>query len=168
MFAVNQEHLTDPFASAWYEWPVMIKPVLYWTQAGQKNTQAVLYFIGNPFLWLMGLLSVFAGLWALFHRWRRRGTREVLTSGLFLTMVGYAANLLPFMFISRILFNYHYSSSLIFFFIFTLGLQSIWTRFGPAAKWRLYVGVLALTIIAFLFIAPFTYGIPVSRAYLHW
>jgi dolichyl-phosphate-mannose-protein mannosyltransferase len=165
MYAANQQVLVDSYASKWHQWPFMSKPVFYWVEATSSTLAAVLYFVGNPVVWLLGLIAVPFGVIAAMGLWLKSGFSQFVQSRLAIVVAGYLASLAPLTLISRILFLYHYSPALIFsLLMFALVLQEV----EPKRKERLSVALAAATVVAFLIIAPFTYGNPVPRGYLHF
>jgi dolichyl-phosphate-mannose-protein mannosyltransferase len=72
---------------------------------------------------------------------------------------GYLANVLPFMAVPRGMFLYHYLPALIFAI---LGIGLLLDRVDH--KRMLGTILLAASIFGFLYFAPITYGIPVSKA----
>jgi dolichyl-phosphate-mannose-protein mannosyltransferase len=160
--ALDNSH--HPYSSSWLSWPLLKRPVYYWT--GGKE---YIYLQGNPIIWwglLLGLVVVAAG-WMrrpeLFarHRW-----------AMALLGVGWAANFLPFATIVRPMFLYHYFFAFMFCIAAVsigLGLLAGWMTDGEKA-WQfpsrgsaaLYWGILAVALACFLFFAPLSYGLPLS------
>jgi dolichyl-phosphate-mannose-protein mannosyltransferase len=160
--SLNNSH--HPYSSSWVSWPVLKRPVYYWT-AGKEY----IYLQGNPVIWwglLVGVVAVAVG-WLrrpeLFAR--RRGALALLG-------VGWVVNYLPFATIQRPLFLYHY------FFAFMFCIAAVSIGLGVLAGWMtdgenawqfpsgrsvgLYWGILAVAVAAFLFFAPISYGLPLS------
>ncbi|MBV9031959.1 MAG: phospholipid carrier-dependent glycosyltransferase [Pseudonocardiales bacterium] len=160
-----------PYSSTWTSWPLLKRPVYYWTGVTDTGRHEYIYLQGNPVIWwglLVGALVVAVG-WIrrpeLFER--HRGVLAFLG-------VAWAANFLPLSTIQRPMFLYHY----FFAFIFSiaavsigLGLLSGWMTDGEPV-WRfpsrrsaaLYGGILAVALAGFLFFAPISYGLPLSDA----
>ena len=146
-------------ASAWWQWPLMLKPIYYWASDGAK-----LYFIGNPLVWwgstLVLLTVLMVTLLSLVSSLQITATsnRKVLLA---VPVIGYLCAYLPLLYVGRILFLYHYLTALVFaIMISALWLQKIsWLRDGSLFKQRLSVyGVLALVLLTFTAFIPFTYG----------
>ena len=74
-------------------------------------------------------------------------------------LAGYLGNLLPYVFVHRVSFLYHYFPSLIFLFI-ALGFF-LWQYFRKYPY--LIAVVLALIVASFIFLAPLSYGLPWSE-----
>ncbi len=172
---VSLNDSTHPYSSSWTSWPVLKRPIYYWTDATKTDgKQKYIYLQGNPVIWwglLAGVVVVALG-WVrrpeLFER--HRGAMAVLG-------VGWAANFLPFATIERPMFLYHYFFSFLFCIAAVsigLGLLAGWMTDGEKV-WRfpsqrsaaLYGGILVVALAGFLFFAPISYGIPLSDSGLH-
>ena len=182
--------ISHPDSSYWYQWPLMIKPVWYWTDSSLNADfkSANIYFLGNPFVWWL----VAAGLpviWlVLLFRKQAKSPALVIYSLSF----GYFINLLAFAFISRVTFLYHYLISLTFgILILSLAFdkyvffyekketkpyllaknklkQSGFFSFSSAAYFLSYLALLLLPALGFLVFLPLAYGIPISKEILNW
>ncbi|WP_130613828.1 glycosyltransferase family 39 protein [Cohnella abietis] len=95
---VKEDH---PYASKWYTWPVMLRPVWYYGGKDlEKGEAQSIAAIGNPLIWWGGLLALLASWWLGF----RRRDRVVLTLA-----VAYLSFYVPWMVAPRsITFLYHY------------------------------------------------------------
>lgn len=158
MYKVNRGFTTvHQYGSKWYTWPVMYRPIYYWS----KNNAAHIYLIGNPVIWwgsALAMVGVIGGLIWTAGKKRRR---------LALIASGFILNWLPFAFIGRVMFLYHYLASLVFA---ALGLAFL---LDVMQSWRTPVMtvVIALVLSGFLFFAPLTYGLPLpadALAYRMW
>lgn len=96
---------THPYSSPWYQWPIITRPIWYFSgQPGQTLREGISAF-GNPFVWWPGIPAFLYMLW----RWAKDKDRTAA----FLS-VGYLAQYLPWVFVTRITFIYHYFPSVIF------------------------------------------------------
>ncbi len=94
-----------PYSSRWYQWLLDIRPILYYLDYLPDGTRRSIAAFVNPALCWGGLLSLFVLLYAaLFRRDRRAG----------FLLLGYLAQLLPWVFISRLTFAYHYFPCTVF------------------------------------------------------
>ena len=95
---------THPYASKWWEWPLDLRPVLYYASYGHDakgniTTAAMIYSLPNPFILWMGLLCVpIVGYLAV----RRRN------KGYALIVITYLYQWLPWMLSPRIAWIYHF------------------------------------------------------------
>ena len=103
-----REGMTHPYASKWYTWPFLYKPVLlYETLDRVKNEVTIIIGLGNPAIWWASDLAILFQLFLLFFK------RERDKSIIFL-LAAYFTSLLPYAFIPRPMFLYHYMLSLFF------------------------------------------------------
>lgn len=154
MYATNQGLAkTHPDASEWYTWPIMHKPLYYWHHEGAR-----IYLLGNPTVWwlcALGVIAVLVGQIKFTH-WRHDEAFWVLTTGFW-------ASLLPFMMVSRVMFMYHYLTSLCFSILLTGYLLDQLTRPGGLRS-----GALTLAAASFLLLSPITYGLNWYGSDLLW
>lgn len=152
-----------PYASRWYDWPFMMRPVDMWAHYREDGPMQRLYLIGNPVVWwatgyamLFLLVNFLPKLPGLLARAKPppAGAAELFVVG------GFLANLLPFTAIARVMFLYHYLPALGFAL---LGLGLLLDRSGRHARW-LTVVLLALAAAAFAYWAPLTYGLDLTQA----
>lgn len=144
---------THPFGSKWYNWPFDNKPIYYWYQGptsdnGEKIGK--IYFLGNPVIWL--LASFFIALTAI--RMFIKKERQKMKPVYYFLLLAFFANLLPFIFIKRVSFLYHYLPSVSFaILLLSLYLGELW----PKKKTAL-IAVLAAVVLGFVILAPLSYG----------
>ncbi len=147
-----------PFGSKWYQWPKMQKAIWYWTHStssGQDQNRprvANIYLIGNPLTWWLVAITILIGLFSLLIKKFRKKISPVI----YLFLLGYFANLLPFIFINRVTFLYHYLPSLTFgILIFVLLSEKL------LKNNYIYFSLLFLVFLFFIVFLPLTYGIPI-------
>lgn len=154
-----------PYASKWYTWPFQIRPVYFWQGETQANgTQGNIYLLGNPLTWLASTAAVIIALLLWVARPKALGTRRHVI--LFL-LVGYGANFVPFAFIDRPMFLYHYLFAFIFAVLTLCVLLSVlfdWQmkRFGRRVVNQTYWAIIAAVVLSFLYFLPISYGWPLS------
>lgn len=95
---------SHPYSSAWYEWPVIKRPVWYYSSviSGSPGTGGLregISAFGNPLVWWPGIPAALYMLRLLVKK--RDRTAAFL-------LVGYLAQYLPWFFVTRITFIYHY------------------------------------------------------------
>ena len=151
----SQLKATHSFESRWYTWPLMLRPVWYYMG---KNLPAGMYAsiagFGSPVVWWGGT----AALAAL--GWRQASGKGSRTGAACLVM--FAAQILPWMLVTRCTFLYHYFPGAMF------GLVALVLWLGQAeertAKRRAAV-LLALALALFVWFYPALSGLPVPRAW---
>lgn len=98
------DHLkaTHPYQSRWWQWPLELRPILYYAEYGrQGNTQtaSMIYTLPNPLILWFGLLTVpLVGYWGIRER----------NKGYVLLVLTYLAQWLPWIGSPRISFAYHF------------------------------------------------------------
>ncbi len=170
MYKVNQGlTASHPYSSPWYSWPFIKRPVYYWVDGNAR-----IYFIGNPIVWWGSTIAiVYAILFAAKNLWRklRNTSLQISTTSktVYVLLIGYFLNLLPYVGIKRIMFLYHYLSALIFaIIIFTYLIDK---NLGKAESNKKHLKMIIcililLTIEMFVYFAPLSYGLPLApKAY---
>lgn len=153
---VTAEH---PYSSRWYQWMLDIRPILYYLEYFDDGTHSSFGAFVNPALCWGGLLSLFVLIYmALFRRDKRAG----------FLLIAYFAQLIPWMFITRITFEYHYFPCAAFL-VLTVGYVFNLMRQNEK-HWELYVsGFTALSMALFVLFYPALSGRPVAaNGLLSW
>ncbi|MDD6320689.1 MAG: phospholipid carrier-dependent glycosyltransferase [Oscillospiraceae bacterium] len=147
---------THPFESRWYTWLLDLRPVWYYMNtylpAGSEASIAGFY---NPVLTLAGTACILLLLW---RQLSCRGSRE--GAGV---LILYAAQLLPWMMVTRCTFLYHYfPSSMFALAAIVLVLSRIPDE--KRAK-RLSLVLVAAAFVLFVWFYPALSGLPVPTAW---
>ncbi len=151
MLRANETIGTHEYSSRWYTWPLMKRPIYYWV--GGENQK--IYFLGNPMVYWSGALALLFLLGWITRSFIVKDGQDRRRTALFI-VGGYALNFLPFMFIGRVMFLYHYLPALLFGILaFVFVVDSVGKR---ARKWGIPLFLLVIFLI-FLYFAPLTYGI---------
>ena len=94
-----------PFQYSWYQWPIMYKPVwLYFSEFG-GNIKSTIVGIGNPFIWWFGSIAAIITTIRAFISRKRED---------FFITVFMLCSFIPYIFIGRAMFMYHYFPTLPF------------------------------------------------------
>jgi dolichyl-phosphate-mannose-protein mannosyltransferase len=183
MGAINARWATATHegASRWYTWPIAKHSIGFWspTETGQNPERWIVLF-ANPIVWWGALVGMGAMILAATLRSSRKAGQASAaarltpyrTPLLFLA-AGYLLNFIPFAFIRRPMFLYHYLVAMIFsVMLAALGVGALagWTDDDEDRFWRfpsrrsaiLYIGVVALAAGLGLYLAPMSYGWPLS------
>lgn len=153
---VTAEH---PYASRWYQWILDIRPILYYLKYYPDGSRSSFGAWVNPVLCWAGLLALFVLVYmALARRDKKAG----------FLLIGYLAQLLPWVFISRITFEYHYFPSSVFLI---LALGYVFSLMGRRERWRV-LGLTGLSVALFVLFYPALSGLRVDNstasALLQW
>lgn len=147
---------THPYSSRWYEWVLDIRPILYYLDK-YGGTEEVIVAIVNPALCWGGLIAmVMLGGIAVLRRERRAA----------FIVAGYLAQLVPWMFVSRLTFEYHYFASTVFL---VLALGYVFDTIQRHERvWRLPVyGFTVLCVGLFVLFYPVLSGAAADSALCH-
>lgn len=151
-----------PYGSKWYTWPFMVKSVYFWNDKSGNLIEDKIYLLGNPFIWWSSTVAI---LLMMLNFGRSLIQRTKLEFGQKLILSGFFANLLPFIGIGRVMFVYHYFTSLIFAI---LALAYFVDRENKKGLNALFV---ILSVVFFFYFVAFTYGLPMSvteEKFLFW
>ncbi len=146
---------THPYSSTWFQWMLDIRPILYYLEYFDDGTKSAFAAFSNPLVCWGGLLAMGGLGWIAV---RDRDEKAVFI------LIGYLANLLPWVLVKRLTFAYHYFPCTVFL---VLALGYI---FGDLRrrdrKWTLSVGSFAgLTVALFVMFYPVLSGVRVSSSY---
>lgn len=143
---------THPYSAPWWQWLLDIRPILYYLDYGEGTVSSIAAFV-NPLLCWAGLLSMFV----LGYRTVKYRDRKAL-----FIVIGYLAQLLPWVFISRITFEYHYFPATVFL---VLGLCYVFDLLRQRGNLRSVYCFTALCLALFVVYYPALSGLETSRNY---
>ncbi|MFA6295445.1 MAG: phospholipid carrier-dependent glycosyltransferase [Candidatus Paceibacterota bacterium] len=153
------------YSSEWYSWPYMARPIYYWVHKesleGAPLVESKIYLLGNPFIYWLSSLAVILLIMQMFFKslYQRSFCWKGYKVPTFI-IIGYLANLLPFILIGRVMFLYHYLSALVFaiiIMVYLIDQIKVHRR-----KIAISVGLLLLFTVSFIFFSPFSYGLPLD------
>jgi hypothetical protein len=154
--AITQTH---PFMSQWWEWPLHIKPIWYFS--GQANLPpekiSSIVAFGNPAIWWLGILTVPLALCiALFkkHKW------------MVIIIIIAASQYLPWIVIPRkVVFIYHFFPTVPFLMLATVYCLKF---MAERVSWFKYVNYayLGLVLLLFVMFYPIISGLVVDKSYV--
>lgn len=160
---LTQKH---DYSSLWYTWPIMKRPIYYWNSGDDKSIinmvgeKSHIYFIGNPFLYWFGALSIIVLIIISLIKYKEI-QKNYSTN---LILFGYFINFLPFIFIGRVMFLYHYACALVF------GILAIIILINKikGENERKITATLLLIIVtmSYIYFSPLTYGLALNDTQL--
>ncbi|MCL1884575.1 MAG: phospholipid carrier-dependent glycosyltransferase [Defluviitaleaceae bacterium] len=89
------------FASPWWSWPLMITPLWQYQTIISDTMRGGMSSMGNPGVWWFGIFATGFAIFSLAKKRRFESDTAFL-------LVAYAANFLPWIFVTRLTFIYHY------------------------------------------------------------
>ena len=155
---------THPYSSRWYQWLLDIRPILYYMDNSVAGETTRFAAFVNPVVCWGGLLAVVA---CGFHGIVRRSGRALFI------FIGYLAQLVPWLFIGRITFAYHYFPSVLFLvlalcYVFhTLAQKEELVRWKPA-MYAVTGGAVALYALFYPVLVGITYPTWYGTCVLRW
>lgn len=142
------------WASGAWSWPILGRPVGYFFKA-DGNTWTDVHGLGNPLLWWFSITAVVA--------MSVRGIRQFQAVPAYL-LIGFAANFLPWLAVSRCIFIYHYLPSAAFAFMVLAFVVYGWL-IHPRREWRfLGMSVVGAIILCQIYFLPIWLGLPLESA----
>jgi len=146
---------THSFQSAWWTWPLIIRPIWYYQgkdlPAGMASTIAS---FGNPAVWWAGVLAFFAALKAA---WKKN-------KAMILVVVAVISLYLPWIIISRAAFIYHFFPMVPFMILSVVYVIKKQKEKGTSMKY--IYGYLALVLLLFILFYPAVSGMVVPGWYI--
>lgn len=144
---------THPFSSTWNEWPFDKKPIYYWYEGPTpQNEEKIgkIYFLGNPILWWLAFGAIILTL----IKTATKKERQEITPFMYLLILAYLANLLPFIGIKRVAFLYHYMPAVMFaILLLSIYLKKLWQK-----DKEIFIAFMILITISFAILTPLSYG----------
>ena len=146
---------THPFSSVWYQWPIMYKPVWLYTNNTLSGLKRTITDIGNPAIWWIGILAF---IYLVISLIKNRDQNNILILIFILT------TFIPYVFIGRIMYMYHYFITLPFVM---LGITTFikWITDKTQSN-KVYYSYITLVIITFIIFYPIVSGIPIKSEYI--
>ncbi len=149
---------THFFSSPFYEWPFMIKPIWYYSGVMNGGLREGISSFGNPLVWWVGIPAL---LYMIYLAVRKKDRRA-----LFL-VIGYFAQYLPWFFVTRLTFIYHYFPCVVFLVLMIgYGFRNLEEAL-PKRGFRAVVILYAAAVIGlFLYFYPILSGQPINGAFV--
>ena len=164
---------THYFSSPWYEWPLIVKPMWYYSAAFPAMGKAsTIMAFGNPAVWWTGLVAILFVLGYSVYRNAlpmlrvTRGRDDEYDRALPIIAVGFLSAYLPWVLVSRLTFIYHYFASVPFIILATAqGLRYLERR-NRALSHALTAVLVVVAVALFIAFYPYASGLEVSREWL--
>ena len=155
-------HSPHPYSSRWWQWVIDDRPILYYLEYFDDGTRSSFGAFLNPVLCWAGLAAMAVCVWYAIAA--KDKTSEFI-------VIGYLAQLLPWVFITRTTFEYHYFPSSVFL-VLAIGRVFSLMRLN-LRQWRTNVySLTGLSCLLFAAFYPVLSGITVNAdlasALLKW
>lgn len=156
---------THPYQSLAVEWPYIARPVWYFMGAFEPEGKvATISVMGNPAVWWicsLGTLALIAGLCIK----KVKGNPAI-----FVSIVGVVCNFMPWLFIQRCIFIYHFFATVPFIILSSVCLLAEIEKKHPKIAWVKWAWM-AVTLLLFVIFFPVISGRECSIPYadaLEW
>ena len=161
MFSYHAElEATHPFSSDWWEWPLIIRPIFYYVSTVEPGIRRGISSFGNPAVWWMGIAATFYAISVVI---KERGKNRDVN----FLLIAYAAQFVPWIFVSRATFIYHYFPSVPFVVL----LIAFFFR-NHVRNNKITLGYGAVVYLLFMLFYPVLSATPVSvefvERFLRW
>lgn len=165
IFTENQEYMlsyhgnldaTHPFQTPWYHWPLVVRPIWFFGAVPgiPEGMVSSIASFGNPLIWWAATAAAVALIF-----------KKKKTPAQWFVVIGYLSQYLPWVFIGRIVFIYHYFASTPFII---LALVFTFKYFMEKYKKGFILPIAFLAVSAGLFVMfyPVLSGMLVSEEYV--
>lgn len=163
----------DEMGSAPYRWPFMGRVIAlsFTNHKGIPLTEvSYIYLTGNPLVWYLGLLGVVISISLCISSVFL--LKSSIDKKLLFLIFAYLINFIPYFFIDRVMYFYHYFIALIFSLIlFSMLVQKFYylhlkSRISKMFGTICMIILLLLVLTSFLLYAPLTYNKRISTDYM--
>ena len=150
---------SHPFASPWYEWPLIIKPMWYYSNdvvRGAAHMGSIAAF-GNPAVWWAGTLAM---LYLFVDTYLQKKPSK---AAIFL-IIAFLSQYLPWVLVPRSMFIYHYFASVPFVVCaIVLAIKNFEERHNMSRKVVYYY--MGVVVLLFIFFYPVLTGTVIPSWY---
>ena len=146
---------THPYSSVWWQWLLDVRPILYYLDYLPDGRHVSFGAWVNPLLCWGGLGAMLCMVYQALLRKDK--------AALFI-VIAWLTQLLPWMFVKRIVFEYHYFPSTLFLLLALGHVFHTLAAAHPRGK-RLILSTSAVSVVLFAVFYPALAGLPVSSAY---
>ncbi|MBQ2662006.1 MAG: glycosyltransferase family 39 protein [Clostridia bacterium] len=171
---------THSYASPWYQWPVIARPVWYYIgYYPGTETASTISGMGNPAVWWISSIGALTMICKMavnsFRKWLngKEGIMELdkvyeeksEVDARVVFVIAIAANFLPWMLITRCTFQYHFFATVPFIILLTVALFKQIEDKYPKFKYAKWIW-LALAVALFAVFYPVISGYPAPIKYI--
>jgi dolichyl-phosphate-mannose-protein mannosyltransferase len=175
---INNGSEVHPYCANWYTWPLLMRPLAYYFTEYKPNYYYDVHAMGNPLLWWLALAAIFGSMWLVINNsWLiidRLNIEKVILAPIeelnlnylsvpLFVLINYAANLLPWLKVTRCLYIYHYMGAVLFAMMGLAWFVDLWLR-SSSKLWQV-VGLTTIFGVAasFVFWLPVYLGLSIEK-----
>ncbi len=143
-----------PYSSRWWQWPLIIRPIFYYSESISNNVKIGISSFGNPAIWWFG---IFAFIYTVYISIIKKSKLAIFL------IISYLSQFLPWALVNRTTYIYHYFPSVPFIILMiTLFFKNIDNRF-----FKLKYIYLFIVLILFIMFYPVIAGTSVNETYVN-
>ena len=149
---------THYFSSPFYEWPSIKRPIWYYSGILSSTLREGISSFGNPLVWWVGLPALIYMFYLAIGRKDKRAA---------FLIIGYFAQYLPWFFVSRLTFIYHYFPCVVFLALMIgYSFRSLKERLSKKVWLTILIGYAVFVFALFVMFYPVLSGQPVELDYV--
>lgn len=142
---------THPFSSDWYTWPLMLKPVWYYSGSVIDGMRGTISGIGNIAIWWTGIVGI---IYCFFRLLKKEKSMIII-------LIAFSCLYFPYLKIGRCMFLYHYFTVLPFVM---LALTKLLKDLVDKTKKYIIIPIFLVIVIAcFIYFFPIVSGMPLKE-----
>ncbi|MCK5129524.1 MAG: phospholipid carrier-dependent glycosyltransferase [Clostridiales bacterium] len=150
---------SHPYASPWYEWPFLVKPMWYYSNDALRSVgkMSSIAAFGNPAVWWTGTIAM---IYLFIDTYLKKKPSKVAI----FVIIGFLSQYLPWVLVTRSMFIYHYFAAVPFFIIaIVMAIKKLYEKKKiNMVAILIYLGIV---LALFIFFYPVLSGAPISSAY---
>ena len=144
---------THPFSSAWYQWPVGMKPLWYYNGKVAEGYISSITLHSNPFIWWTGIVAM---IYTLITAIIQREKNPIFI------VIAILAAYVPYIGVPRIMFIYHYFPVVpMMILAIVLTIKDL----EESTNLRLVLGYSIISVLCFTFFYPIYSGLVIPEWY---
>lgn len=149
---------SHPYSSTWKEWPIMVRPIWYYSHTINDTLAEGISAFGNPLVWWAGIPAFLHMIYLAIKKKDR--------TAVFL-IVSYLAQYVPWFFVTRITFIYHYFPCVAFLVLMITHSLMQFKKHCPGKLFPLLLGLYGAGAFGlFLLFYPVLSGQPVDISFV--
>lgn len=154
----SQLQSTHPFASSWWEWPFMKRPVWFYSAGDQVDPGLVssIVTMGNPLVWWSGIFAILLTIWFSIKRKDKQD---------YVIWIAFLSQYVPWMLVPRSTFLYHYFAMVPFMILGIVYMMKLLESKFESFKFIRY-SYIAVAALLFIMFYPVLSGMVVQQSYV--
>ena len=148
---------THDFQSAWWSWPLMIRPIWYYMGRDlPEGLASTISSFGNPAVWWAAIPAFFYAAKAALQK----------NKAMILVVVAILSQYVPWMLVTRSAFIYHFFPMVPFMMLAVVYGIKVWKEKGRSMK--VVYGYLGLVLVLFILFYPAVSALVVPKVYINF